>query len=263
MVKHEIVIKNERQEKLLHMLEKESSMKVSELSERLNSSMMTIRRDLDFLEENGIVKRYHGGVVLTKQDIYQPSFFERIEERNEEKNAIAAEAVKLIKPGSIVFFDAGTTPLAVVEQLPDDIEFTAITTGLLTAVGLCNKPGINVVNIGGNIHHSSYSSISYNAVDMIRQFRADMAFISTKSITIPEGTCEAQLPLIEIKKTIVEVSDQVILLATSNKFESKSMCRAIAMEDIDLIITDDRIDKKYLDQLAELNKNVLLGTPVS
>lgn len=259
MGKYEIVIKNERQEKLLHMLEKENSMKVAELSERLNSSMMTIRRDLDFLEESGIVKRYHGGVALAKHDIYQPSFFERIEESNEEKRAIASVAAKLIKKGSIVLFDAGTTPLAVVEQLPDDIEFTAITTGLLTAVGLCNKPGINVVNIGGNIHHSSYSSISYNAVDMLKQFRADMAFISTKSIDLPEGTYEAQLPLIEIKKTIVEVADKVVLLATSDKFESKSMCRAIPIEDIDLIITDNKIDQKYLDHLKALGKEFMLG----
>lgn len=259
MGKFEIMIKNERQEKLLHILEKENSMKVSELSERLNSSMMTIRRDLDFLEESGIVKRYHGGVVLAKQDMNQPSFFERIGEYNEEKNVIGAEAAKLIKSGSIVFFDAGTTPLSVIEHLPENLEFTAITTGLLTAVALCNKPGINVVSVGGNIHHTSYSSISYMAVELIKQYRADVAFISTKSINLPEGTYEAQLPLIEIKKAIVDVSDRIVLLASSDKFKSKSMCKAIPIESIDLIITDSRLEEEYLEQLEALHKEVILG----
>lgn len=257
MENYDTVIKNERQEKLVQLLEKENTMKVSDLSGRLNSSMMTIRRDLDFLEENGIVKRYHGGAVLAKRDTEQPSFFERVVEFSDEKRAIGAEAAKLIQPGSIVFFDAGTTPLSVVEHLPDDLEFTAITTGLLTAVSLCQKPKINVVTIGGNIHRSSFSSVSYKAVELIRQLHADMAFISTKAILLPSGTYEAHLPLIEIKKSIVDVSDRVVLLASSDKFRSKSMCKAIPLEKIDLIITDDGLKKNYIEALDEQKKKVI------
>lgn len=253
------MVKNERQEKLLRLLSKENSMKVSELSEKLNSSMMTIRRDLDLLEQNGIVKRFHGGVVMAKTDINQPSFYERIEEFGEEKKAIGMEAVKHIKPGDIVFFDAGTTPLAMVEYIPDDLEFTAITTGLLTAVALCGKPKVNVVSIGGNIHASSFSSISYVAVDFIRKLHADTAFISTKSISLPEGTYEAQLPLIEVKEAIVEVSDQIILVADNSKFENKSMCRAIPMDKIDLVITDSKIKQEYIDQLKQLQTPYIIA----
>ena len=253
------VIKNDRQKKLLRMLSNENSMKISDLSIKLNSSMMTIRRDLDILETNGIVQRFHGGVMLTKPDANQPSFHERIEEFNDEKYAIGKEAAKLIKEGNVVFFDAGTTALAVVEHIPDNMELTAITTGLLTAVALCNKPRINVVNIGGDIHHSSYSSAGYISVDLIKQFYADIAFISTKSVCLPEGTYEAHLPLIKVKQAIVEVSRRVALLVDNSKFEVKSMCLAVDLADIDVIITDSKVKNEYLEQMEQLGKNFIVS----
>ena len=221
--------------------------------------MMTIRRDLDFLEKNGIVKRYHGGVTIAKSDTTQPSFYERIVEFSNEKYTIGTEAAKLIQNGSIVFFDAGTTPLAAVEHIPDDIEFTAVTTGLLTAVALCNKPRANVVNVGGTIHHSSYSCINQRSVDIIKEFHADLAFISTKSICLPDGTYEAQLPLIEIKQAIVESSDRVVLLVDNSKFDNKSMCRAISMEQIDTVITDNKTPPEYIEQMEKSGTQVIIA----
>lgn len=253
------MIKNGRQEKLLRILSKENSMKITDLSQQLNSSTMTIRRDLDTLEKNGIVKRFHGGVTLMKTDANQPSFYERIREFDREKDIIGQEAAKLIAQGSIVFFDAGTTPLATVAHIPDDLEFTAITTGLLTAVALCNKPKINVISIGGDIHHSSYSSVNYMAVDIIRNFHADMALISTKSLQIPEGIYEAQLPLLEIKQSIVSVSDRIVLMADNSKFDNKSMCKAVAMEDIHLLITDHKTKAEHIDRLRAMGKEVIVA----
>jgi len=121
------------------------------------------------------------------------------------------------------FFDAGTTPLAIIEHIPDNLEFTAITTGLMTAIALCNKPYIHVINIGGNINCSSYSSTNHISVETIKKFNADMAFISTKAVILPQGTFESYLPLIEIKQALVSVSNYIVLLADHSKFETKSL----------------------------------------
>ena len=249
--------KNKRHEKLLYILSKEHSMKISDLSERLGTSMMTIRRDLDYLEDKKIVKRFHGGVALMKTDYGQPSFYERIEEFSKEKHIIGQSAASLIQPDSTVFFDAGTTTLAAIEHIPGNLEFTAITTGLLTAVALSNKPQISVISIGGNVHQSSYSSIGYISLEIINKFHADLAFISTKAIMIPHGTYEAKLPLIEIKRAIVEASDKVILLADTSKFMNKSMCHAIDLKDIDMIITDSKLGFRHIEALRDLGKEVI------
>ena len=245
------MLKTQRQKNLVDLILSNEVMSVADLSERLNTSMMTIRRDLDFLEQKGIIKKIHGGAVLIKNESNQPTFHERIDEYSDLKQRIGKEAVKLIKEGSVVFFDAGTTTLAAVDNLPEDLEFTAITTGLMTAVALCRKPKVNIVSIGGNIHCSSYSSTNHIAVDMIKSFNADMAFISTKAFSLPQGTYESLLQLIEVKRAIVSVSKKVVLLADHSKFESKSLSLSVPTKNINMIITDNLAPVKIIDEIKK------------
>lgn len=253
------MLKTQRQEQLIKILEKDGIMRISELAEMLSSSMMTIRRDLDSLEEEGIVKRIHGGVILSQRtEGLQPTFYERVEEFKAEKDKIGAEAASRISPGDIVFFDAGTTTLAIVRHIPDNLEFTAITTGLLTAAALASKPNINLIEIGGNIHKTSFSAVNYMAVDMIRKFHANKAFISTKAFDLPYGTFEAQMSLIEVKKAMVESSKEVILLADHSKFNSKSLTHAVSVSDIHEIISDTSLHKDIQKKLKKLPMKLTL-----
>ena len=251
--------KLERQKNLIDLLSANSVMTISDLAMHLDSSMMTIRRDLDDLEKKGTVKKIHGGALLVRHEPEQPPFQQRVKEYEQEKYRIGKAASEMITKGSIVFFDAGTTSLAIIEHIPDDIEFTAITPGILTAAALCAKPKANTIIIGGNVHPTSFSSTNYIAVDLIRKFNADIAFISTKAITLSEGTFEAQLPLIEVKKAIVDSSRKAVLLADHSKFESKSLCFSIPIEDIDTIITDNEIPDTILDMLKNSGKDFILA----
>jgi DeoR/GlpR family transcriptional regulator of sugar metabolism len=252
------MLKHERQKKLQDLLLSKEIMTVAELSCKLDASMMTIRRDIDDLDGKGIVRKIHGGAYIPKNEMEQPSFRERIGEFDAEKDRIGKAAASLIDPGDIVFFDAGTTPLYVVDHLPDELEFTAITTGLMTALALCGRSGVNVINIGGNIHKSSYSSTSHLSVEIITRFNADKAFISTKAFSFPEGTFESMLPLIEIKKAIVSVSREVILLADHSKFETKSLCLAIPLGSIGTLITDGKAPAAVTDALRSIGKKVII-----
>jgi len=248
------MLKTQRQESLIKLLEADSIMSVSDLSRRLNSSMMTIRRDLEYLEQKGIVKRIHGGVILSKPEADQPSFYERFEEFSAEKHAIGRIAAGMIQPGQIVFFDAGTTALAAVEYIPDDLEFTALTPGLLTAAALCNKPGVNLISLGGYIHKSSFSATNTLTIESILNFHANLAFITTKAFHFPEGTYEAQLPLIEVKRAMTAVSEIIILLADHSKFDKRSLSHAIPLEKINKIITDDKTPAAICESLR--NKGI-------
>ena len=253
-----ILHKAQRQRILVDLLSENDIMSITDLSVQLNSSVMTIRRDLEYLETKGIVKKMHGAALLVRPETGQPSFYERIEEFDEEKSRIGITAAKMIDSGSIAFFDAGTTPLAIIEHIPDDVKFTAITPGLMTAVALCNKPNVDVIMIGGSVHQSSYSSVNYHAVENIKRFNADIAFISTKAISIPEGAFEAHLPLIEVKRSLVDASTKTVLLADRSKFEARSLCLSISLKDIDLIITDDKLPEKMIEALKEEGKEFQL-----
>jgi len=256
------VKKSERQDKIIAVLEETAVTSISELSKRLVVSIMTIRRDLDELEQRGVLKKIHGGAVLLQKgdepNMAQPTFQHRMDEFSEYKGKIGREAVKYIKKGDVVFFDAGTTPLAMVPHIPEDLEFTAITTGLITAVTMCNFKNINVIMIGGNTHHSSYSSINHIAIETINKLNANTAFISTKALVSPIGTFEAVLPLLEVKRAIVQASEKVILLVDHSKLGAKSLSASIAIKDIDLVITDDLAPSDMIDELRNYTQVIVV-----
>jgi DeoR family transcriptional regulator, fructose operon transcriptional repressor len=245
------MIKTQRQNEILKLLGKDDIILISGLAEVLNCSMMTIRRDVEEMEAKSLVRKMHGGVELYKNKDVQPSFIRRVIENPHEKSLIAEEAVKHIKPGSTVFFDAGTTPLYVTKALKKGIVLTAITNCVMTATEVCNKPNVTVIMIGGELHHSSYSTVNNIANSAASKFRTDLAIISTRSISVPEGLYEATLPLIEIKKTIVKCAESVLLLADHSKFNETAMCLSIKLGEIDAIITDSEAP---IDKIEELRK---------
>lgn len=252
------MFKSHRQNEILKLLNKNDSMLISVLAEVLGCSMMTIRRDIEEMEANSLVTKVHGGVELSKNNDFQPSFGRRVVENPQEKKAIAAEALKYIKQGSTVFFDAGTTPLYVAKSLPVTCSFTAITNSIMTAAELCSKPDVTVIMIGGELHHSSYSAVNNIAIETANKFKTDLAIISTKSVSLPDGLYETALPLIEIKRTLVKHAKKVLLLADHTKFIDHAMCMSIAIKDIDILITDRETPEEFIEQLNELGVETII-----
>ncbi|KUJ27316.1 hypothetical protein AR437_10020 [Christensenella hongkongensis] len=250
------MIKVQRHNEILKLLEQQDAMQISALAELLQCSMMTVHRDIEELEQQSLVRKVHGGVVLQRNDDLQPSFNRRVVQNTEEKRRIAAEALKMIEPGSSVFFDAGTTPLYLTKIIPANLAFTAITNSLQTAVELAGKPNITVIILAGEIHHSSYSAVNNLAIESASKFHTDLAIISTKSISLPGGIYETSLPLIEIKNAMVRNTKKVVLLADHSKFNESAMCLAVGFEDIDVVITDTGTPEDKVKKLRELGVEV-------
>jgi len=241
--------KSQRQLKIIELIDENDGVGVAALAELLECSKMTIRRDLDEIEQRGLINKVHGGAVKIKSNSLQPSFANRVIENREEKEAIAREAVKLIGNGSVVFFDGGTTPLYVAKKIPLEISFTAVTNSLMTACELCDKPNVNIIMLGGELHHSSYSAVNSMPLSHVKRFYADLALISTRTVSYPEGLFESMLPLIDIKKALVSSSEKVVLLADHTKFTSKSLCMSVPFSDIDQIITDSKTDPEVIEKI--------------
>ena len=252
------MLKVERQEALIQLLETSNAMSVTELAAQLNTTTMTIRRDLEQLESRGIVRRIHGGAILVKQDDEQTPYHDRIRKFNLEKQRIGKAAAALIQPHSFVYFDSGTTTLEAVRNIPANLAFTAITNSLLVASELCSNPNVSVFMIGGEIHQSSYTATGNMTVDRLKGFKVDMAFLSTKAFTSPYGCYETLLSLIEIKRTAAAIATQVILVADSSKFTNNALCQSIPVEDIDIIVTDDGVDPAISADLESLGKQVIV-----
>lgn len=252
------MIKNPRQQKIINLLNKNEIVIIKDLSRKLNSSSMTIRRDLEYFEDKGIVRRIHGGAVLLKNEGTLPSFSERIDICEKEKVLIGRAAVSFIKPESIVCFDSGTTSLAIAQNISENIHFTAITTGILTASTLCRFPRLEIIQVGGSLHHSSYTSCGFLSKNFIKQFNADVVFLSTRAVKLGYGTYESSMDLVEEKKALMSISKKVVLVADHTKFEEHSLCQAISFENIDVIVTDDKTPIDIVKKLKCKNIEVII-----
>lgn len=245
--------KTSRQQEILKFLKKENFMKVTDLAKYFKTTEVTIRRDLDELEKRNLISRIHGGAILVKTEHSLPSFTDRIQRENIEKNMIAKKAASMIEPDSIICMDGSTSALAIAQYIPHDFHFTLITTGIATALEYCKFPNIDIIQVGGIVHHSSYTSRSVLAQDFISQFNADIVFFSTRAVSPIHGTYESSMDLVEEKRSVVSISNKVVLLADHSKFETMSLCLAVKMSEIDIIMTDSMIDNEIAEQI-ENNK---------
>ena len=182
------IARNKRQSTLINILKEEEIVSVTSLAERLNCSEMTIRRDLDYFEANGLVLRFHVGSTYLKPDYVLPSFEERIGRNKAEKTKIAKVAVEYIEMDSIICFDGGTTSLAIVNHLPNNLKFTAISTGLMTSSLLSQKNNCTIIQVGGTMDNSSKTVFDSTSEKFIQNYTSDIAFICSRAIDVNRGT---------------------------------------------------------------------------
>lgn len=255
------MIKNKRQQQILNMLKDSDIVTVAELSEQLNYSGMTIRRDLEYFEQTGLVRRIHGGAVLIKSDNSLPPYVERLDEHKKEKSAIGKAALTFIEQGSIICMDAGTTTLSMIQHIPDDYQFTVISTGISTSEALCRFREIEVIQAGGSVHHASRTVCGTLATKFLTRFNANVSFLSTRAIDPDKGTFESNMSLVDEKNALVSISKKNIILADFTKFQGSSLCQAVSIDKIDVVITDSKAPADAVSKLRSSGIEVIIVEP--
>lgn len=252
-------MKKERHAKIIELLESQMICTPKELSEILNCSEMTIRRDLNELESMHLIRRKHGCAFLVKDA--KPSYFhEQIDEHLYEKEAIAKAAIRFIHPYNVICIDSGTTAHTVSRFLPDNIPLSVITPNLMTAIELSNKENIQTYVTGGMLYHRA-KSIMTDSKESLIQHPADIAFISARAFRIPGGAFEHTYPLVETKRALVSIAKKVVLLIDHTKCEHVSLCNSIPLNQIDVIITDNKTSPEIIQKAIALKKEVIVVDP--
>ncbi|WP_019639629.1 DeoR/GlpR family DNA-binding transcription regulator [Paenibacillus fonticola] len=247
----------ERYEKIVQMIDEKGSMRVSELSELCRVTEETIRRDLDRLEEAGRLRRSHGGAVSVKQkgDVPEIPYAEREVMHAEEKQRIAEEAVRLIQPKERILLDASTTAWYMASKLPD-IPLTVLTNSIRVATELCNKKKIEVISTGGLLANRSLSFVGPLAERSLEAYYVDKMFLSCKGVHLDRGVSESNELQARVKQKMVTIADQVILLADASKFGQQGFTHVMSLEQVDTIITDQRITEETRVALADKSISV-------
>jgi DeoR/GlpR family transcriptional regulator of sugar metabolism len=229
------MLKRERQSFILRQVNLHNKVLSSDLSQEMQVSEDTIRRDLNELSDGGKIIKVHGG-ALSK------SFHLSIKSSNvyslDEKKTIAQKASHLIKDGMFVLTTGGTTIIELAKALPPELSATFITVSLPVAYEYIHHPNIEVIFIGDKISKSAQISIGGEAISKIRQIKADLCFLGTNAIDVTNGITESDWDVVQVKKAMIETSEKVISLAISEKLNTVQRIKICEVNDIDVLITE-------------------------
>jgi DeoR/GlpR family transcriptional regulator of sugar metabolism len=254
-----INMKKNRHSKIIEIMEKENVISIKKLAELLNCTEMTVRRNLDELQDMNFVKRERGYATLL-QNAKATDYYIQIDENTKEKKAIASVALNYIHPLQNICLDSGTTIQQLVNLLPADITLSVITPSLVAAMALAPKESIQVFLPAGLMHHGNRCILIPDEKDM-SNYRAETAFLSCRSFRVPGGAFEHTQTMTTTKKALASIADKRILLLDYSKWEVNSLCNSIHLEQLDIIITDNKAPEQSVQKAVACDKELLIVNP--
>lgn len=230
---------------------------VSELARKFGVHEMTIRRDLAVLEDQEHIQRTHGGAVLTQRMILEFDYRDRRKHNRAAKQAIAAEARKLVRPGQRLILDTGTTTLELAVLLKDGKDLTVITPSLAVASELQHSAGVEVILLGGIIRQGSPDLTGPVTEHCLELFAADLAFQGADGIGTDGAIYNSDLRLARVDKIMRRVAQKSCLLADHTKIDRTALARNGSLADVDYFITDTAASAAVLKHFAKLGPQII------
>lgn len=244
---------SKRREEIAAILLAEGKIKVGELAKRFKVSTETIRKDLIFLEEKGIIKKNRGSAEV-RNEYEENNYVQKSQDNMEQKQEIAVKAAKLIPNGSTLILDAGSTTYQLARQLILRKDVTVITN-FIPIADLLHSNGLHVIATGGEIRLSSGAMTGIFAKHCLENVNADIAFLSTSGFKGAFGPCVENFPEADIKRIMMQNATQKYLLADSSKAEVRAMVKFGDWDEFEALITDknmDSITRNDLEQYVNL-----------
>ncbi|WP_124057702.1 DeoR/GlpR family DNA-binding transcription regulator [Vaginisenegalia massiliensis] len=230
----------DREEYILRKLNEERTVKLQELMEEMNVSESTIRRDLSQLEERGLLTRVHGGAKLNYRLDSEPSYDEKVSQNNQEKIMIAKRAASFIKNGEVIFLDAGTTTLRLIDFLEQKPSIV-VTNGLRQAE-ILSRAGYHTLLLGGTVKQGTQAIVGNMAQAQIQQYRFDKAFLGMNGIHPELGLTTADDEEAAIKQTALKHASRAIVLVDHTKFNKVNFCKVGNLDEVTIVT--DHLDNK-------------------
>ncbi|MBB6347046.1 DeoR/GlpR family DNA-binding transcription regulator [Nonomuraea muscovyensis] len=245
-----------RRERMLGLLVEQEFARVAELAEVFGVSTVTVRADLDALEEQGKVRRVRGGAVAASPPPRgEPSFELSLGAAAVEKALIARAAARLVGSGESVLMGAGTTTAYVARELvarPDLTEVTVFTNGLRTALELEPAlPRFAVVVTGGSLRRQQHSLVDPLGGKILEGIRAHTVFVGCGGVHPEAGVTNVNLPDAEMKQRMLRAAARRIVVADSSKLGRVEMAPVCALSEVDLLITGEPADPETVESLRE------------
>jgi DeoR/GlpR family transcriptional regulator of sugar metabolism len=242
---------DERRASIVEFLKKEEKLRVEELADRLKVSQVTIRKDLDALENRGLLERSHGNAVFSQQSRFNIAFLEKLQMQASAKELIAQAAANHIHEGDSIILDSGTTTLALAKALVGKFRSLFVITNSVPAALELTNAGYELVLVGGQVRNHSMALIGPMGLKNLENFHVDRAFMGTSGITLKHGYSTPDSLDAQIKQAMIRIADKAYVLTDSSKFGHNCTVSFAKFSDIHLTLTDSEIPQKVAKDLKQ------------
>lgn len=256
-----VLIPAQRRKHIQEFLELHQVAQNTFLSEMLQVSEATIRRDLAWMESHGILERTHGGATLSRRMPIEPEYSHSAQTHPIEKQAIGARAAALVEDGDTIFVNSGTTTTQVVRHIRDRARITVITNNVNAALE-AQEADFEIILLGGSFRARAKSVVGRFATDILRQVYASKTFIGTDGLSLKYGcttpiNAEAELARLMIERT----HGAVIVVADHSKWGIVSNFEIARLDQIHILVTDEGFDPNARTELSTRSVEIMIARP--
>ena len=244
-----------REQLILDQLQGKGVVQVHELSEHLNVSEVTIRRDLTAMEDKGLLLRVHGGATLAGMSRKEPVFRDKESAHLEAKSAIARAAFELIKDGDMIYLDGGSTVLQLAKLLDSRQGLTIVTNSIMAAANLMDTEH-RLILVGGEFRQLSRTLVGPLTERIINSLHVNVAFMGTIGFDLTSGMTTTDPNEAHTKELIMKRAGKVVLLADGSKLGTSSFAQSGNLTDLDALISE-QIPDSIRDALERLHIQVI------
>jgi len=257
------LIPAQRRERILESLTLNKIVTITDLSDRLGVSEATVRRDLEWLEEEGILERTHGGAIMSQRIQLEPEYNQRAQRHPEEKRLIGAAAAAMLEDGDTVFINSGTTSTQVIRHIRKDANLTIVTNNLQATLDVSDV-GYELILIGGAFQPKSNSVAGPFALTNLSQIYANKAIIGVDAISLKHGcTVPSDAEASIIRTMFARTNGLLICVADHSKWGMVSNFEIARLDQFDRLVTDSGLDEYARLALAELPVELVLADGTS
>ena len=254
------LIPAQRRERIQEYLAVHQIARTIDLMNLLETSEATVRRDLEWMESEGILERTHGGAIINQRLTAEPEYLLRVQKNPEEKRNIGRLAGDLIEDGDIVFINSGTTTTQVIHNIRSGSGVSVFTNNVDASLEM-GEPGFQLNLLGGEYQPRSKSSAGRFAIESLSQVYANKSILGVDGISLKHGCTVPTNGEAEVVRHMIErTRGQIILVADHSKWGVVSNFQIATIDEIDKLVTDDGIDPSALDSLAEHSVECLIAS---
>jgi DeoR/GlpR family transcriptional regulator of sugar metabolism len=258
-----LLIPAQRRKRIRDYLKIHHIVRIADLSQKLDTSEATIRRDLERLEKQGFLERTHGGAIRSQRINLEQDYAQRAKRSPDEKRRIGAMAARMIENGDIIFINSGTTTTEIIRHIPANLNITVITNNLIAALEM-GTSDFELILLGGAFQPVSNSVAGGFALKNLGNIYADKTFIGVDGISLKYGYTFPTSPEAEVVNRMMErTRGMIIAVADHTKWGMVSNFEVARIDQIDRLITDDGFDPSAMEALEDQSVDVFIASSSS